>query len=77
VSWDISAYFVDRLRYPSEPSFTRLDTQLTWHFKESASLSFVGQNLVKDLHEEFVDLDESARSTEEKRSVYAKLSWQF
>lgn len=77
LSWDISAYFVDRLRYPSEPSFTRLDTQLTWHFKESASLSFVGQNLVKDLHEEFVDLDESARSTEEKRSVYAKLSWQF
>jgi iron complex outermembrane recepter protein len=77
LSWDTSAYFVDRLRYPSEPSYTRLDVQLFWRFKEKTSLSFVGQNLVRDLHEEFTDLTHSARSTEAKRSAYAKFSWQF
>ena len=76
-AWDTSAYFVGRLTYPSEPSYTRLDTQLSWHFRERASVSFVGQNLSKDLHEEFADLTQSARSTQVKRSVYAKLSWQF
>ena len=46
-SWDTSAYFVGRLTDPSEPSYTRLDSQLTWSFRESASVSFVGQNLIK------------------------------
>jgi iron complex outermembrane recepter protein len=77
LSWDTSAYFVDRLSDPSEPSHTRLDTQLSWHFSEGASLSFVGQNLLKDLHEEFVDSTGSARSTEIKRSAYAKFTWHF
>ncbi len=77
ISWDTSAYFVDRLRYPSEPAYTRLDTQLVWRFKEKTTLSFVGQNLVRDLHEEFTDLTQSARSTDVKRSAYAKFSWQF
>jgi iron complex outermembrane receptor protein len=77
LSWDTSAYFVDRLRDPSEPSYTRIDTQLDWRFAEKASLSFVGQNLAKGLHEEFVDLTQSARSTEARRSAYVKLSWRF
>ena len=77
LSWDASAYFVDRLRYPSEPAYTRLDTQLDWRFAEKASLSFVGQNLAKGLHEEFVDLTRSARSTEARRSAYVKLNWRF
>ena len=76
-SWDASAYFVGHLTDPSEPSYTRLDTQLSWHFKERTSLSFVGQNLVKDLHEEFIDSTGTARTTEVKRSAYVKLSWQF
>jgi iron complex outermembrane recepter protein len=77
LGWDTSAYFVGRLTDPNEPSYTRLDTQLTWHFRERASLSFVGQNLVKDRHEEFIDSTGTARSTQVKRSAYAKLSWQF
>lgn len=77
LSWDASAYFVDRLRYPSEPSYTRLDTQLEWRFTEKASLSFVGQNLARELHEEFSDLTRSARSTEAKRSGYVKFTWKF
>jgi iron complex outermembrane receptor protein len=77
LAWDTSAYFVGRLTNPSEASYTRLDTGLSWNFRERASLSFVGQNLLKDRHEEFVDTTGTARTTLVKRSAYVKLSWQF
>lgn len=77
LSWDTSAYFLGRLTDPVEPSYTRLDTQLTWNFGEGASVSFVGQNLLKDLHEEFVDSTGSAGTTQVKRSAYAKFTWRF
>ena len=77
LNWDTSTYFVGRLTDPREPSYTRLDTQLSWHLSERVSLSFVGRNLVKDHHEEFVDSTSSARTTLIKRSAYIKLSWQF
>jgi iron complex outermembrane receptor protein len=77
LSWDASAYFVGRLADPSEPSYTRLDTQLSWLLGEGASVSFVGQNLVKGLHEEFVDSSGSARTTLVKRGAYAKFTWRF
>lgn len=75
--WDTSAYFVGRLTDPSEASYTRLDTGLSWDFKERASLSFVGQNLLRDRHEEFVDATGTARTTQVRRSTYVKLSWRF
>ena len=59
---------------PSEPSYTRLDTGLSWHVRERTSLSFVGQNLLRGLHEEFVDSTGSARTTLVKRNAYSKLS---
>ncbi len=77
LTWDTSAYFVGRLTDPSEPSYTRLDTQLSWKFSEGGSLSLVGQNLAKDLHEEFVDSTGSARTTLIKRSAYIKFDWRF
>jgi iron complex outermembrane receptor protein len=77
LGWDTSPYFVGRLADPREPAYTRLDTGLSWQIGESISLSFVGQNLLKDRHEEFVDSTESARTTLIKRAAYAKLSWQF
>ena len=55
IGWDASLYFVDRLRSGAIPSYTRLDTGLTWRWTEQLSLSVVGQNLVKDRHLEFVD----------------------
>jgi hypothetical protein len=76
-NWDTSAYFVDRLTDPSEPSYARLDTQLSWGIGEGTSVSFVGQNLVKDLHEEFIDSTGSARTTLVRRSAYAKVTWRF
>jgi iron complex outermembrane recepter protein len=77
LTWDASAYFVDRLADPLVPSYTQIDTGLSWQLAESISLSFVGQNLVRDHHEEFVDSTGSARTTLIKRGAYAKLSWQF
>jgi iron complex outermembrane recepter protein len=77
VSWDASAYFTGRLTDPVVPSYTRVDTQLAWQIGEGVTLSFVGQNLAQDHHFEFVDDTGSARTTEIKRSAYAKFSWRF
>jgi iron complex outermembrane recepter protein len=75
--WDTAAYFVGRLTNPSEPSYTRLDSQLSWNFSERGSLAFVGQNLLKNLHQEFVDSTGSDRTTLMKRSAYVKFTWKF
>jgi len=77
LAWDTSAYFVNRLTAQGIPSYTRLDSELSWQFAEKARLSFVGQNLARDHHAEFVDDTGSATTTLIKRSAYAKLSWQF
>jgi iron complex outermembrane receptor protein len=77
ISWDVSGYFVDRLNGGNIPSYTRLDTGLTWRWTESLSMSVVGQNLIRDRHLEFVDDTGSIRSTLIKRSIYAKFTWLF
>jgi iron complex outermembrane receptor protein len=77
VSWDVSAYFVDRLKSGGAPGYTRLDTGFTWRWTEALSMSVVGQDLWKDRHVEFVDDTGRVRSTLMKRSVYAKFTWQF
>jgi iron complex outermembrane receptor protein len=77
IGWDSSAYFTDRVRSGAIPSYTRLDTGLTWRFTEGLAMSVVGQNLVKDRHLEFLDDNQTVRATLVKRSGYAKLTWQF
>jgi iron complex outermembrane receptor protein len=77
LAWDASAYFVSRLIDPEEPSYTRLDTGLSWELGERISLSLVGQNLLRDRHQEFVDTTGSADTTLIKRSAYAKAEWRF
>jgi iron complex outermembrane receptor protein len=77
VNWDASAYFVGRLVDPATPSYTRVDTQLSFPLGERGVLSLVGQNLLHDHHQEFTDSTGSVISTLVKRSVYAKLTWQF
>ena len=57
IGWDASAYFVDRLNFPGVPSYTRLDSGLSWRAGERWSLSVVGQNLLKDTHLEFASGD--------------------
>ena len=75
--WDASAYFVDRLPFQGVPSYTRLDTGLTWKAREHLSISFVGQNLLKDHHIEFNGLDQLFLSSLVKRSAYVKFEWKF
>jgi iron complex outermembrane recepter protein len=75
LSWDTSIYFVDRIVNPMVPSYTRLDTGISWRLREKATLSLVGQNLLKDERVEYEDVDQSTATTLIKRSVYAKLTW--
>jgi outer membrane receptor protein involved in Fe transport len=75
LAWDSSVYFVDRIADPAIPSYTRLDTGLTWKWKEGTVFSLVGQNLLKDRHLEYEDVLQSTAGTLIKRSVYAKLTW--
>jgi iron complex outermembrane recepter protein len=76
-TWDASAYFVDRLIAQNVPSYTRLDTGMSWRWREGVTLSLVGQNLLRDHHVEFIDSTGASRSTEIKRSAYAKITWRF
>jgi len=75
--WDSSVFFVDRLLDPKIPSYTRLDSGITWHWTERMSFGVAGQNLLKDSHLEFIDPTGVTRSTLIKRGAYAKLSWRF
>jgi iron complex outermembrane recepter protein len=77
LSWDASAYFVGRLTNPREPSYTRLDTGLSWKLGEKIDLSLTGQNLLRARHQEFVDPTGSTQSTLIKRSAYANVEWRF
>jgi hypothetical protein len=70
-------YFVERLPAQFVASHKRLDSQLTWHLKERAELSVVGQNLLEDHHVEFNDQFQSVNSSQIKRSAYAKFTWRF
>lgn len=80
---DAFAYCVDALRNQGPlnnlriPSYTKLGTGLTWKLGEALSASVVGQNLLKDHHLEFVDVNGSMPSGQVKRRAYAKLTWQF
>ena len=75
--WDSNVYYVGALPAQSVPSYTRLDSQLTWRFSERAQLSIVGQNLLADHHVEANDTYAVVNSSEVKRSAYAKIVWHF
>jgi iron complex outermembrane recepter protein len=68
---------LEGLPAPLVPSYTQLDTQLSWRIAERIELNLVGQNLLGDHHEEFNDQLQSVNSSLVKRSAYAKLTWQF
>jgi iron complex outermembrane receptor protein len=76
-SWDTSAYFVDRLPSQGVASYTRLDSQLTLRLQGGLLLSFVGQNLLKDHHVEFIDPLSNVQPSQIKRSAFVKIAWTF
>jgi iron complex outermembrane recepter protein len=75
--WDAAVYFVGRLPALHIPSYTRLDTGLTWKIAEKLSFSLVGQNLLHDHHLEFNPTTQIILSSMVKRSAYAKFTLQF
>jgi len=75
--WNASAYFVGRLPAQTVPSYTRLDSNVTWQPAERFSIALVGENLLKDHHMEYMGTDLTVLPTMIKRSVYAKFIWQF
>ncbi|MGB2678848.1 MAG: TonB-dependent receptor [Candidatus Acidiferrum sp.] len=76
-SWDTSVYFVNRLVSPPVAAYTRLDSGLTWQWKEHLSLSLYGQNLLQDQHLEFRDFMDTINSSLMKRGAYVKFTWHF
>jgi iron complex outermembrane receptor protein len=77
IQWNASVYFVNRLPAQSIPSYTRLDTGLNWRAGERASLSLVGQNLLRDLHPEYASSYSTVQSGLMRRTVYGKITWSF
>lgn len=75
--WNTAAYFVGRLPALRVPSYTRLDSNLTWLAGERFSISLVGQNLVRDRHLEYTGVDSTVQPDLIKRSAYVKASWSF
>ncbi len=77
VSWDASAYFVGRLDGEGVPSYTRVDTGVTWQCTKALSFSLVGQNLLRNDHLEFGSAFGFVVPSLIKRSAYAKITWHF
>jgi iron complex outermembrane receptor protein len=77
LSWNVAAYFVGRLPAQQVPSYTRLDTQLSWQPTPAIALSLVGQNLLRDRHVESMEILTSVNSSQVQRGAYAKISWKF
>lgn len=75
LEWNSSAYFVGRLA--TVPSYTRLDSGVTWQPAKAFSFSIVGQNLLRDHHAEFDNVAQIVNTSLIKRSAYAKFSLQF
>lgn len=74
-SWDVSAYFVDRIVSQAIPSYTRVDTQLSWEWRRGLTVSAVGQNLFSNDHLEFLDTNGSVRSTLMPRTGFVRIAW--
>jgi iron complex outermembrane receptor protein len=77
IGWDASAYFVGSLPAQGVPSYTRLDSQLTWQFSERAQLSIVGQNLLSDHRLEFNSGLAAVNPSQVKRSIFGRVVWHF
>jgi iron complex outermembrane recepter protein len=75
LAWDANAYFVSALPSDAVPSYTRIDSQLSWKFGERGEFSVVGQNLLRDHHLESNDALTLVNSGLIKRSAYAKITW--
>ncbi len=81
-SLDLWAYYVDELAVTSYsnaqaiPDYLSLNARLAWRPGDNLELSLVGQNLLDNLHQEFVG-EASVTATEVERSIYGQIRWDF
>lgn len=75
--WDTFVYRVGRLATDNIPAYVRVDTRIGWRFAEGASISLVGQNLLRPRRSEFGSSTGNIRTTQVRRSTYAKFIWTF
>jgi iron complex outermembrane recepter protein len=75
--WTTSAYFVGRLPAQSIPSYTRLDSNLAWQVSEKISAALVGQDLLRNLHQEYAGPDLTVLPSLIPRSAYGRITWRF
>lgn len=76
ISFDNSIYYVGALPLQYVPSYTRLDSRLSWKARKSVEASVVGQNLLSPHHLEFGNVDQ-VMGTEVTRAVFGKVIWSF
>jgi outer membrane receptor protein involved in Fe transport len=77
IGWDAAAYFTDRLVAQGVPSYTRVDTNVSWRCGKHLTFAMAGQNLWKAQRLEFIESTGATNSTVVPRSWYAKLTWRF
>lgn len=77
VDWDASATFNGRLTAQNVPSYTRVDTQLSWRAREKLTFRIVGQNLSSDHHLEFINGPGTGNSGLVKRSAFGRVECRF
>ena len=76
VEWDTSVYYVGALATGPVPAYTRLDTRVGRHFRESVDVAITGQNLLSPRHLEFLD-GLMITPTETARAIVAKITWRY
>ena len=82
LEWNSAAYYVDSLTAidPNTgagiPSYTRIDTGLTWHAMDNMDVSLVGQNLFDSQHQEFSGFLYQ-NSSQVPRTIYGNVSVKF
>ncbi|MGV3772561.1 MAG: TonB-dependent receptor plug domain-containing protein [Verrucomicrobiales bacterium] len=74
---DSALYYVDALPNQRISSYTRLDVRLGWEPIEGLEVSFVVQNILDPVHQEFGNVSPLITPTEIERSLYGKVTWRF
>jgi iron complex outermembrane receptor protein len=74
---DFVVRYVGQLPGLSIPSYTSLDTHLSWHTASGFELSIGSNNLLNKRHLEFIPDFITTAPTEIRRTVYGKITWRI
>ena len=75
IALDVGFRYVDNTA--NVGSYLVMDLRLGWQLENGMELAFVGQNLLDNVHTEFMDPTQLAYTSGVQRGVFAVLSWEF